>query len=76
MLSHLIRPLRDHRCNPMPTQPATDAGIAVSLVAGDTLGASTSADPHGVHDLFELRRFVPLAGGDFCGKGQASAVSN
>ena len=63
MLSQLVRPLRDHRLNPVPSQPATDAGITVSLVAGHAFRATSPTDAHGRHQPFEPGRLVPLSGG-------------
>ena len=76
MLSELIRALRDDGVNAMASQPATNPGIAVSLVTGQPMGTTATPDAHGVHQVFELGTLVALSGGDFGGQGQASAVSN
>ena len=76
MVSFLVRALGDHRLDSVSPQPATDAGIAVSLVTGNAARTGASTNPHRIHHSFELCRLVSLSGGDFCGEGQASAVSN
>ena len=76
MLSFLVTALGDHRLDSVSPQPATDARIAVSLVASNASRTRAPTDPHRIHQSFELRRLVSLSGGDFRGKGQTSAVSN
>lgn len=76
MLSHLVRPLWDHRPNAVPSQPVADTRVAVPLVTGDVTGTRTPANPNRVHESLELSRLVPLSGRDGGGQGQASAVSN
>jgi hypothetical protein len=76
MLSPLVIALRNDGSDAVPPQPVTNTGITVPLVAGHVAGTASPSDSHRRHQPFEPRRLVPLSGGDFGGKGQASAVSN
>ena len=76
MLNELIGTLRDDGCNTMASQPATNLGIAVSLVTSQPMGTTATPYAYSVYQVFELGALVALSGGDFGGQGQASAVSN
>src|SRR5574341_380400 len=60
----LVAAPRDHGPDRMAPQPLANAHRTVGLVPGQGLGATAPPDLHPVHDRFELRALVDLAGRD------------
>ncbi|KAJ3059645.1 hypothetical protein HK102_009889 [Quaeritorhiza haematococci] len=77
----LIGSLRDRRTDAAAAQPASDAVIAVALVAGhvrrpDARASDAAGHADRVQHLLELRRLVTLAGGHLGRQGQSATVND
>ena len=72
----LVAASRDHCPDGVSAQPLPDARRAVAFVPGERLGALAATDVNAVHDRFELRALVDLAGRDVRREGYSVTFSN
>lgn len=72
----LVAAPEDHGPDRVAAQPLADARGAAALVAGERFRAPAAADVDAVHDRFEIRALVDLAGRDVGGEGGSVTLSN
>jgi len=72
----LVAAPEDHGPDRVAAQPLADARGAAALVAGERFRAPAAADVDAVHDRFEIRALVDLAGRDVGGEGCSVTLSN